>query len=63
VVRYAGGIKLSPKGHASRTLIAYAIRHMEIIERFGRFPHRNAILERTSTAEEKQFLQQPGNSF
>ncbi|NJL61603.1 MAG: DUF924 domain-containing protein [Methylacidiphilales bacterium] len=47
----------------SASAIEYAIRHMEIIERFGRFPHRNVILGRTSTAEEQQFLQQAGNSF
>jgi uncharacterized protein (DUF924 family) len=41
----------------------YARRHAEIIERFGRFPHRNAQLGRASTAEEQQFLQQPGSGF
>ena len=41
----------------------YAERHREIIRRFGRFPHRNAILGRTSTAEEVAFLQTPGSSF
>ncbi len=41
----------------------YARRHREIIERFGRFPHRNAILGRASTPEELAFLQQPGSSF
>jgi len=41
----------------------FAHRHAEIIERFGRFPHRNADLGRTSTAEELAFLQQPGSSF
>jgi uncharacterized protein (DUF924 family) len=41
----------------------YAIQHHAIIERFGRFPHRNAILNRLSTAEELAFLQQPGSSF
>ncbi len=43
--------------------VSYAIRHREIIERFGRFPHRNAILGRPSTPEEVEFLQQPGSSF
>lgn len=38
-------------------------RHHAIIERFGRYPHRNKILGRTSTAEERPFLQQPGSSF
>lgn len=41
----------------------YAERHYEIIARFGRFPHRNAILGRESTAEELEFLKQPGSSF
>jgi len=41
----------------------YAVRHCEIIERFGRFPHRNAILGRETTPEEAQFLTQPGSSF
>lgn len=41
----------------------YAHRHREVIARFGRFPHRNAILGRTSTAEETAFLSQPGSSF
>ncbi len=40
-----------------------ALRHRQFIERFGRFPHRNAILGRTSTQEELEFLQQPGSSF
>lgn len=41
----------------------FAIQHLEIIERFGRFPHRNQILGRTSTAEEIEFLEQPNSSF
>ena len=41
----------------------YALRHQEIIERFGRFPHRNAALGRLSTAEEEAFLKEPGSSF
>jgi uncharacterized protein (DUF924 family) len=41
----------------------YAKRHAEIIERFGRFPHRNLVLGRVSTDEERAFLQQPGSSF
>lgn len=43
--------------------LTFAIRHQEIIERFGRFPHRNAILGRDSTPEELAFLEQPGSSF
>jgi len=38
-------------------------RHKAIIDRFGRYPHRNAILGRTSTDEELRFLQEPGSSF
>lgn len=38
-------------------------RHKEIIERFGRYPHRNAILGRTSTSEEIDLLKMPGSSF
>jgi uncharacterized protein (DUF924 family) len=41
----------------------YAKRHQEVIERFGRFPHRNGILGRVSTLAEIEFLQQPGSSF
>ncbi|WP_228894222.1 DUF924 family protein [Pseudoduganella aquatica] len=41
----------------------YAKRHYEVIRRFGRFPHRNAILGRASTAEETEFLKQPGSGF
>lgn len=41
----------------------YAERHRDVIRRFGRFPHRNAALERNSTAEELAFLQQPGSGF
>ncbi len=43
--------------------IDYAMRHLRAIERFGRFPHRNAILGRESTPEEVEFLKQPGSSF
>lgn len=41
----------------------FAVRHRDIVARFGRFPHRNAILDRASTAEEVEFLKQPGSSF
>ena len=41
----------------------YAIRHRDVIARFGRFPHRNEILGRKSTPEEVLFLQQPGSRF
>jgi uncharacterized protein (DUF924 family) len=41
----------------------YAMRHYAVIARFGRFPHRNAILGRASTPDELEFLRQPGSSF
>ena len=41
----------------------YAVGHREIVERFGRFPHRNAILGRETTPEEAEFLTQPGSSY
>ena len=41
----------------------YACAHRDIIARFGRFPHRNALLGRESTAEEVEFLKQPGSAF
>ncbi len=44
-------------------LYRYALRHKGIIERFGRFPHRNAVLGRASTPEEIEFLKQPGSGF
>ena len=42
---------------------AFELRHKAIIERFGRYPHRNSILGRLSTPEEQAFLDQPGSSF
>jgi uncharacterized protein (DUF924 family) len=41
----------------------WARKHHEVVKRFGRFPHRNAILGRESTPEELAFLQQPGSRF
>jgi uncharacterized protein (DUF924 family) len=41
----------------------FAVRHAKVIERFGRFPHRNAILGRVSSPEEIAFLRKPGSSF
>jgi len=43
--------------------LEWARRHWEIIKRFGRFPHRNAILGRASTPEEIAFLKTPGSGF
>jgi uncharacterized protein (DUF924 family) len=41
----------------------YELRHKAIIDRFGRYPHRNAALDRESSPEELQFLRQPGSRF
>ena len=41
----------------------YAVSHKQIIDRFGRYPHRNKILGRESTEEEVEFLKGPGSSF
>lgn len=43
--------------------LEFALKHQAIIDRFGRFPHRNQILDRKSTPEETSFLSQPGSSF
>ena len=51
------------KSRASADSHGFEVRHKAIIDRFGRYPHRNAILGRQSTAEELAFLQQPGSSF
>lgn len=41
----------------------FELKHLAIIKRFGRYPHRNALLNRSSTNEEIEFLKQPGSSF
>ena len=51
-----------PKAFFDGTL-DYAHKHQDVIARFGRFPHRNAILGRASTAEEQVYLAQPGSGF
>lgn len=48
---------------ACQGFLDFAEQHCVIVERFGRFPHRNVLLGRPSTAEEQAFLQQPGSSF
>jgi uncharacterized protein (DUF924 family) len=50
-------------GLADKDLVRWAEAHKAIIDRFGRFPHRNAVLGRASTPEETEFLEQPGSSF
>ncbi|KRU23169.1 hypothetical protein AS194_05855 [Psychrobacter piscatorii] len=45
------------------TTLDFEYRHKEIIDQFGRYPHRNEVLGRKSTEDEKAFLQQPNSSF
>ena len=47
----------------TRGLVQWAEKHRVIVERFGRFPHRNAALGRSSTPEEAEFLEKPGSGF
>ena len=49
--------------HTSEKVYKYAMKHKDIIARFGRFPHRNAILGRKSNKSEIEFLKNPGSSF
>ena len=46
-----------------RTALEYEHKHLAILKRFGRYPHRNAILGRASTARELEFLAQPDSAF
>jgi uncharacterized protein (DUF924 family) len=57
-------LMLSIAGFAETAgLHEWSMKHLVIVRRFGRFPHRNAALGRESTAEEIEFLQQPGSGF
>ena len=47
----------------SASAIQYAEKHAQVIQQFGRFPHRNTILNRSSTETELSFLKEPGSSF
>ena len=51
------------KRNGIQSNLDFEIKHKEIIERFGRYPHRNKILGRKSTEEEIEFLKQPGSGF
>ena len=44
-------------------VVKFAKKHRDIVARFGHFPHRNVILGRPSTEDEKRFLEEPGSSF
>lgn len=50
-------------GLGDERALDWALRHWRIVARFGRFPHRNAVLGRASTSEEERFLAQPGSGF
>src|SRR5262249_28851610 len=60
--RWAADHPAAPRAQAEDQL-SYAVRHHEIIQRFGRFPHRNRALDRTSTADELAFLTEPRSAF
>ena len=51
------------KQYTSANTYDFELKHKVIIDRFGRYPHRNAVLGRTSSAEEIAFLQEPNSSF
>jgi len=51
------------KGNGIQSNLDFEIKHRDIIVKFGRYPHRNSILARTSTDEEIKFLKQPGSAF
>jgi len=55
--------KKLPSGLVDRFDPKWAVMHRDIVDRFGRFPHRNEVLGRESTDEEKAFLEKPGSSF
>lgn len=63
--RYAALVLSIPpeQREQARNYLDYAWQHYSIIKRFGRYPHRNEILGRESSAEETEFLRQPGSSF
>lgn len=51
------------KNNSIKSNLEFEIQHRDIIEKFGRYPHRNKILNRTSTNKEIEFLKKPGSSF
>ena len=51
------------KAHGDKNTLEFELKHKAIIDRFGRYPHRNKLLGRVSTDEEMTFLAQPGSSF
>jgi len=57
------GMRDDPLRRAPGSNIEYAWKHWIVVKRFGRFPHRNAALGRISTADEEEYLAQPGAGF
>jgi uncharacterized protein (DUF924 family) len=55
--------RLAAEAPELQEMLAYAHKHRAVVDRFGRFPHRNAILGRQSTPEEVAFLREPGSRF
>jgi len=55
--------RLAAEAPQMADMLAYAHKHRDVVLRFGRFPHRNEILGRQSTAEELAFLREPGSRF
>ena len=55
--------RLSIREHAAPYNYEFELKHKAIIDRFGRYPHRNQILGRVSSTDEIEFLKQPGSSF
>ena len=51
------------EANGSKNSLDFELRHKRVIEQFGRYPHRNAILRRVSTADEIEFLKLPGSGF
>lgn len=51
------------EAHGNADSLKWAVHHKVIVDRFGRFPHRNALLGRESTPEELAFLKEPNSSF
>ena len=60
---HAAAVRLFSSHEDLSHTLEFELKHKAIIDRFGRYPHRNAALGRPSTAEELEFLQQPGSAF
>tara|TARA_B100000676_G_scaffold309051_2_gene371492 strand:- start:653 stop:868 length:216 start_codon:yes stop_codon:yes gene_type:complete len=56
-------VRLADERTENELLQDYARQHLRIVERFGRFPHRSAVLGRESTPDEVEFLKEEGSSF